>query len=111
MVQACSAHGAGPAQASFRLGVFTSASQRTARVALALLEAAAGPGPPLFAEPALVLHRSHTMPLEQVRAREAQGIAHGAAYFSLHNVFVTVDLVSAGLSRTTCLYIAVQKLL
>ena len=58
------------AQALFRLGVFTSASERTVSEVIPMLEAAAGPGPPLFGTEALVLCRSHTdpAPAEHVRA-------------------------------------------
>lgn len=50
-----------PMQSHFRVGVFTSASKRTVQVAVAMLEEAAGVGPPLF-DPKLVLHRVHTQP-------------------------------------------------
>ena len=50
------------AQAYFRLGVFSSASERTVSQVIPMLEAAAGPGPPLFNTEALVLTRSHTRP-------------------------------------------------
>ena len=45
-------------QEHFRLGIFTSATQRTVGNVLPLLEQAAGPGTPLFADPSLILHRS-----------------------------------------------------
>lgn len=47
-----------PVQEHFRLGIFTSATQRTARDVLPQLEAAAGPGIPLFSDSSLILHRS-----------------------------------------------------
>ncbi|DBA99939.1 TPA: hypothetical protein ACH3X1_013819 [Trebouxia sp. C0004] len=47
-------------QEHFRLGIFTSATQRTVGNVIPLLEQAAGPGTPLFADPSLILHRSHT---------------------------------------------------
>jgi hypothetical protein len=50
------------AQAFFRLGVFSSASERTVSQVIPMLEAAAGPGPPLFDTEALVLTRAHTNP-------------------------------------------------
>lgn len=55
-----------PVQSKFRMGVFTSASKKTVRVAVAMLEEAAGEGPPVF-DPRLILHRVHTQPVEQVR--------------------------------------------
>lgn len=47
----------GVMQEVFRLGIFTSATQRTTRNVLPLLEQAAGPGPPLFSDASLILHR------------------------------------------------------
>lgn len=47
-------------QHKFRLGIYSSASQHTVLGALETLEAAAAPGPSLFAEPSLILHRGHT---------------------------------------------------
>ena len=44
-------------QEHFRLGIFTSATQRTVGNVLPLLEQAAGPGTPLFADSSLILHR------------------------------------------------------
>jgi len=49
-------------QEHFRLGIFTSATQRTVGNVLPLLEQAAGPGTPLFADPSLILHRSVGLP-------------------------------------------------
>jgi hypothetical protein len=49
-------------QESFRLGVFTSATERTTSAALDMLETAAGEGPPIFGDRRLVLHRAHTAP-------------------------------------------------
>ncbi len=49
-------------QAAFRLGVFSSASERTVSQVIPMLEAAAGPGPLLFDTPALVLTRAQTDP-------------------------------------------------
>ncbi|KAL0018993.1 hypothetical protein WJX79_001369 [Trebouxia sp. C0005] len=57
-------------QEHFRLGIFTSATQRTVGNVLPLLERAAGPGTPLFADPSLILHRSHT---EKVSADHVKG--------------------------------------
>lgn len=45
-------------QEHFRLGIFTSATVRTATEVLPKLEAAAGPGPLLFSDKSLLLHRS-----------------------------------------------------
>ena len=53
---------AGVLQESFRLGIFTSASQRTVQAVIPMLEAAAGPGQRLFHRPELVLFRDHTNP-------------------------------------------------
>ncbi|KAL3138341.1 hypothetical protein ABBQ32_006145 [Trebouxia sp. C0010 RCD-2024] len=47
-------------QEHFRLGIFTSATVRTATEVLPQLEAAAGPGPLLFSDKSLLLHRGHT---------------------------------------------------
>ena len=44
-------------QEHFRLGIFTSATVRTAKEVLPQLEAAAGPGPLLFSDKSLILHR------------------------------------------------------
>ena len=60
--EACEHARAVPAQAAFRLGVFSSASERTVSQVIPMLEAAAGPGPPLFDTPALVLTRAQTNP-------------------------------------------------
>ena len=49
-------------QEHFRLGIFTSATQRTVGNVLPLLEQAAGPGTPLFADSSLILHRSEGLP-------------------------------------------------
>ena len=49
------------AQPHFRLGVFTSSTWRTVQAAVAMLEHAAGSGPPLFSEPGLILHRANAM--------------------------------------------------
>lgn len=57
-------------QEHFRLGIFTSATQRTVGNVLPLLEQAAGPGTPLFADSSLILHRSHT---EKVSADHVKG--------------------------------------
>ena len=46
-----------PVQEHFRLGIFTSATQRTARGVVPQLEAAAGAGTPLFSDASLILHR------------------------------------------------------
>lgn len=56
----------------FRLGVFTSATIRTVTVAADMLEAAAGPGPPLF-DRRFILHREHTLPMGDVGAHVAAG--------------------------------------
>ncbi|KAL0051579.1 hypothetical protein WJX82_010299 [Trebouxia sp. C0006] len=57
-------------QEHFRLGIFTSATQRTVGNVLPLLEQAASPGTTLFADPSLILHRSHT---EKVSAEHVKG--------------------------------------
>lgn len=48
-------------QGSFNLGIYTSASPRTVAQVRAMLEAAAGPGLPLFTQPNLILYRMHTI--------------------------------------------------
>ena len=48
-------------QERFCLGIFSSASLRTVDAARGMLELAAGPGPPLFPEKLLTLHRVHTI--------------------------------------------------
>lgn len=63
-----------PAQSKFRQGVFTSASKRTVEVAVAMLEEAAGTGPPLF-DPRLILHRVHTEPASAAHVK-----AEGSQY-------------------------------
>ena len=49
-------------QSHFQLGIFTSATLRTAETAIAMLEEHAGKGAPLFGNRSLVLYREHTSP-------------------------------------------------
>ena len=46
-------------QHAFRLGIFSSATERTVSAVIPMLHATAGDGPQLF-DPTLVLHRAHT---------------------------------------------------
>lgn len=48
-------------QERFNLGIYSSATVKTVAAARELLEEAAGPGPPLFPEAAIILHRVHTI--------------------------------------------------
>lgn len=48
-------------QGHFHLGIYSSASPKTVADVREMLENAAGPGPPLFPDSALILHRKHTI--------------------------------------------------
>lgn len=78
-------------QEHFRLGIFTSATQRTLLNVVPLLEEAAGPGTPLFADQSLILHRSHT-----VKASASHVAAGGKEWDTvkpLHKWFKHLDRV------------------
>lgn len=78
-------------QPHYRLGVFTSSTWRTVQTAVAMLEKAAGLGPPLFAEPGLILHRANTM---QVPAHHVtQGGKAWDTVKPLHPYFRRLDRV------------------
>ena len=47
-------------QDTFRLGIYSSATDFTVSKVVPLLEAAAGKGPALFTDERLILHRGHT---------------------------------------------------
>lgn len=83
-------------QGLFNLGIYTSASLRTVNIVKDMLEAAAGPGPPLFGEQRLILYRVHTLaaPKDHILGggKEWDTIKPLTRYFSkLHRVLLVDD--------------------